>query len=415
MFDYDKWQEIFGTIRKNKLRTFLTALGVFWGIFMLIILMGAGTGLQNGVFAMFGSHARNALYLGGSRTTMPYMGLPVGRRANLSMQDVEAILNEFPDEIQYIAPRLNVYSGTVARKGLTGAFDIRGEMPDVLNIDAIKMVGGRFINKNDLNDNRKIAIIGRKVKAQLFKEGETAIGEYLKIRGADYLVVGEFHSDRASENQAEEDDSTIFIPLSTAQQIRNRPDRIGFFVCTIEPGYSVSDIEPKMIALLKKRHKIHPDDPRGFWSDNVEEEVKEIMGLFTGIKLLVWFVGIGSLLFGILGVGNIMLIIVKDRTKEIGIRKALGATPRSIISLILLESAFITTIAGYLGLIFSIGLVAAMKAAAGDGLPMFKNPQIDFGVAIGATLILILAGVLTGLVPAMQAANVNPVTALKDE
>lgn len=415
MFDYDKWQEIFGTIRKNKLRTFLTALGVFWGIFMLIVLMGAGTGLQNGVFALFGSHARNALYIGVSSSTMPYLGLPAGRRVRLNMDDIRAIKNEFPKEIEYMAPRLWLNSGVVARKGLTGAFELRGESPEVVKIDAFKLKSGRFINKNDLVERRKVVVIGQKVKSQLFKEDEEAIGDWLNIRGADYLIVGEIQSDRTNANDADEDEKTIFMPLTTAQQITNRHQNIGMFVCTIDPAYSVSDVEPRVKSLLKKRHKIHPDDPRGFWSDNIEEEVKEIMGLFIGIKFLVWFVGVGSLLFGILGVGNIMLIIVKDRTKEIGIRKALGATPKSIVSMILLESAFITTLAGYLGLVFSIGLVWLMKIAAGDSVNMFQNPEIDLGVGIGATVILVLAGTLTGFVPAMQAAKINPVEALKDE
>lgn len=415
MFDYDKWQEIFGTIRKNKLRTFLTALGVFWGIFMLIVLMGAGTGLQNGVFALFGKMARNSLFVGSSVTTMPYMGLPVGRTPRLKNQDMEAIQNQFPDELEYLSPRLWVNSGEIAHKGLTGAFDVNGYTPSAIHVEDKIITSGRFLNENDIKEKRKVVVIGRRVATQLFKEGEDPIGERLKIRGGEYLVIGIFKTTTADSGDSEEDEKDIVMPLSTAQQITNQPNRVSMFMCTIKPDYSVSDVEPRLLALLKERHKIHPDDPRGFWSDNIEEEVKEIMGLFTGIKLLVWFVGIGSLLFGIMGVGNIMLIIVKDRTKEIGIRKALGATPRSIISMILLESAFITTIAGYLGLVFSIGIVWLMKVAAGTEIEMFQNPEIDLKVGIGATLILIIAGTLTGLVPAMQAANVNPVVALKDE
>lgn len=413
MFDYDKWQEIFGTIRKNKLRTFLTALGVFWGIFMLIVLMGAGTGLQNGVFAMFGDLAKNSLFLGSSRTTMPYQGLPHGRVPEMMDKDMTAILEEFGEEIDILSPIMWVRTGEISRKGLSGAFDVEGHTPDIIKIDGRKLVKGRFINKKDMEEQRKVVVIGRRVETQLFKKGEEAIGERIKIKGSEYQVVGVFKVERGDGDSDEENE--ILMPLSTAQRVNNRPNQVAWFMCTMNEGYSALTLEPKLLAFLKQRHRIHPDDPRGFWTNNVEEEFVEVSNLFTGIKILIWFVGIGSLLFGILGVGNIMIIVVKDRTKEIGIRKALGATPRSIISMILMESAFITTVAGYLGLVFSIGLVAAMKAAVGEGVNMFKNPEIDLGVAVGATLVLIIAGTLTGLIPAMQAANVNPVEALKDE
>lgn len=415
MFDYDKWQEIFNTIKQNKLRTFLTAFGVFWGILMLLILMGAGTGLQNGVFALFGSHAKNSLYVWPRQTTMPYMGLPSGRRSRFTNDDIQAIRDELSNEIEYISPRLYVYSRVIAHDDKNGAFEVRGDTPELLNIDALVLKEGRFLNEMDIEERRKVAVIGKKVQTQLFDEGESPVGQNIRIRGTEYLVIGVVNSDRADEGDADEDEKTILIPLSTAQQITNRPNQIGWFVCTIKKQFSVASAEGKILSILKKRHKIHPDDRQALGYDNVEEEFKNIMVLFKGIKFIVWFVGIGSLLFGIIGVGNIMLIIVKDRTKEIGIRKAMGATPRSIISLILLESVFITTIAGYLGLVLGIGTVYLMKIAAGTSTNMFRNPEIDFGVAIGATLILIIAGALTGLVPAMIAANINPVDALKDE
>ena len=414
MFDYDKWQEIFGTIRKNKLRTFLTALGVWWGIFMLIVLMGAGTGLENGVFSMFGGHARNALYVWTQRTTLPYMGLPPGRSARLNNDDIRAIEAHFEKELEYMAPRLWVYSGEVLHGEKSGAYDVRGEGPDVIHIDAFELADGRFINNLDMKQRRKVAVIGKRVRENLFENDEDPVGEFIKFNGVDYMVVGTFKSDRRGED-AEDDDKSIFIPLTTAQQVTNRPNRIGWFVCTIKNDYNIYEVQDRLIALLKERHKIHPDDNQGVRGNNVQEEVKEINGLFTGIKFLVWFVGIGSLFAGIIGVGNIMLIIVKDRTKEIGIRKAMGATPRSIISMILLESVFITLIAGYLGLITSIALVYLMGLAAGTEVPFFLNPQIKLGVGIAAILILVIAGALTGLVPALQASRINPVEALRDE
>ncbi len=414
MFDYDKWQEIFNTIKKNKLRTFLTGLGVFWGIFMLIVLMGAGTGLQNGVFAQLGGLAHNSVFVWSSRTTMPYKGFQPGRNVRISMDDIRAIESELEEEIEYMAPRLWVNSGEISYKNKKGAFDVRGDMPNLLKIEAVNVKAGRFINQRDIEQKRKIAIIGKRVKKQLFDEDASVIGEYVKIQGNDFLVAGVFESSRSGED-GEDDEKTIFLPLTTAQQMINRPNHVSWFACTIDTRFNSSVAENKIKTILKRRHKIHPDDPQGFGSDNLEEEIKEIMGLFNGIKFMVWFVGIGSLLFGIIGVGNIMLIVVKDRTKEIGIRKAMGATPRSIISMILLESVFITTIAGYLGLLVSVGLVYLMELAAGTEVEMFRNPQIDMGVGLGALFILVIAGALTGLVPAMQAANVNPVVALKDE
>ncbi len=414
MFDLDKWQEIFNTIRKHKLRTALTALGVFWGIFMLVFLMGAGKGLENGVMGLFGGHAKNSLYMWASRTTKPYKGHPPGRRVRLTNQDMEAIRLQFANEIAYLAPRLWMPSGEVVHGDKKGAFDARGDMPDLIHIDAIKVSKGRFLNDLDIKEKRKVAAIGKHVREVLFEPDENPIGEYIRIQGVEFLVVGIIESDRRG-NDAIEDQKTIFLPITTVQQITNRPDRIGWFVCAMHPNVRVSSVEDDIKGLLKKRHNIAPDDRKGIGSDNVEEEFQEVMGLFFGIRFIVWFVGIGSLLAGVIGVGNIMLIIVKERTKEIGIRKAMGATPRSIISMVMLESVFITTIAGYLGLVASIILIWLMNVAMGEGSQYYANPEVDLGVGIAALIILVISGALTGLIPALQASQVNPVVALKDE
>ena len=413
MFDLDKWQEIFNTIQKNKLRTFLTALGVFWGVFMLVFLMGSGKGLENGVMSQFGLKVTNALFVWTQPTSMPYKGLPPGRRAQLRIDDVRAIEDQMP-EIEYIAPRMWVPSGEIVHGNNSAAFDVRGEEPDIFHIEAMEMHSGRFINELDLQERRKIAVIGHRVREVLFEKDEEVIGSSIRIRGNDYLVVGIFESLQSGEDGSEEE-QTIYIPLTTAQQITNRHNEINWFVCTVGKEYSTAQVERDVKALLRKRHRIHPEDPQGVRSDNVEEEFREVTGLFTGIRLIVWIVGIGSLLAGVIGVGNIMLIIVKERTKEIGIRKALGATPSSIVSMILLESVFITTLAGYFGLLVSSGIIVLMNFAVGEGGEFFANPEIDMTVGLGALVILVISGALTGLVPAMQAANVNPVVALKDE
>ena len=413
MFDFDKWQEIFGTIRKNKLRTFLTALGVFWGVFMLVFLMGMGKGLENGVLGQFGIKIKNSLFVWTQRTTMPYKGLPPGRYNQLTSDDVRAIRSEVK-EVQYIAPRMWVPSGEITHGNNSAAFDVRGELKDVFHIMAMGMSEGRFLNDLDEQHRRKIAIIGNRVKEVLFEPEEEAIGNFIKIRGTQYKVVGVFKSLARGEDATEEE-QTIFIPLSTAQQITNRHNEINWFVCAVKEQYNAATIDEKIRVILKKRHRIHPDDPQGIGSDNIAEEFGEVMGLFTGISLIVWVVGIGSLMAGVIGVGNIMLIIVKERTKEIGIRKAMGATPFSIVSMILMESVFITTLAGYFGLMLGMGIIVGINFAVGEGGDFFANPEIDISVGLGALIILVISGAITGLIPAMQAANVNPVEALKDE
>ncbi len=413
MFDLDKWQEIIGTIRKNKLRTVLTALGVFWGVFMLVFLMGAGKGLENGVTSQFGLKIKNSLFVWTRNTTLPYKGLPPGRFNQLTSDDILALRGEV-SELQYVAPQMFVPSGEIRRGENSGAFEIRGTLEDIFHIRAMEMWKGRFLNQLDQKDSRKVAVIGHRVKEVLFEPDEEVIGNSIKIRGTFYTVIGIFKSLKNGEDGSEEEQS-IYIPISTAQKVMNRHNEINWFVCTVRKQYDTNVVEQKVRSILKKRHRIHPDDPKGVGSENVAEEFAEVMGLFTGISLIVWIVGIGSLMAGVIGVGNIMLIIVKERTKEIGIRKALGATPYSIISMILTESVFITTLAGYFGLIAGMGVILIMGMLAGDGGDFFANPELDMSVGVGALIILVISGALTGLIPAMQAANVNPVVALKDE
>ena len=416
MFDLDKWQEIYNTVRKHKLRTFLTGLGVFWGIFMLVFLMGAGKGLENGVMGLFGGHAKNSMYVWTQRTAKAYKGLPPGRFVQLTREDTDAIVSNYGDKIAYMAPRMRMPSGEVIHGKNKAAFDVRGDCPDLLHIDAIELQEGRFLNEFDMDERRKVAIIGKRVKNVLFEgEEEKTIGGFVKIQGVEYKVVGVFKSDRRG-GDAEDDENTIFLPLTTVQQVRNRPNEMDYFVCAMHPNVKVSSVEEDVKKLLRSRHKIAPDDQMGIRSDNVEEEFREVMGLFNGIAFIVWLVGIGSLIAGVIGVGNIMLIVVKERTKESGVRKAIGATPRSIISMILMESVVITSVAGYLGLIASTAVISLMNMAIGNNGPEFyNNPEVDLRVGLIAVLILIISGALTGLVPAMQAANINPVHALKDE
>ena len=415
MFDLDKWQEIFATIGKNKLRTALTAMGVLWGIFMLMVLLGAGRGMENGVLGMFGKRATNSLFVWGQRTTMPYKGFNVGRRPQFNMDDVEAIRESFP-QIAYVAPRLDMRNTTFIYGQETGAYEIRGELPDFIKIDPVDVYAGRFINQFDVKERRKVIVIGERIKEVLFGK-EDAIGKYVRAGGIDYMVVGVFKPYSTTGDSAELAEIAI-IPITTAQQILNRPNQIDWFVCSMHNNVKVSGIQDDLKGLLRSRHNVHPDDKNGIGSWNMEEEFNQFTGLFSAINMFVWFVGIGTLFAGIVGVGNVMLIIVKERTKEIGIRKAMGATPNSIISMILLESVFITTISGYVGLLLGTGLISiwayGMKEFNIES-EFFANPEINIAIGFQALLILIIAGAIAGLIPALHAAKINPVDALRDE
>ncbi len=415
LFERDKWQEIFATISKNKLRTFLTALGVFWGIFMLVFLLGMGKGLENGVYKDFGARAKNIMYVWSSRTTLPYKGYKAGRMVPLELADLE-ILKEKVIELDKIAPRNEIGEHPVVHGIASGDYTIRGELTDMPLIEAFNITSGRYINHSDVADARKVCVIGETVRDVLFGE-ETAVGSHLTVRGVDFKVVGVYEPGQIKE-WTREDMESVVIPLTTMSRAFGTGEYIDYMVCAAKPGYAVAQMEPKIREVLKNLKSIHPDDSSGIGGFNLEEEFQQIQGLFFGIKGFLWFVGIGTLVAGIIGVSNIMLIIVKERTKEIGIRKALGATPNSIISMILTESVFITAISGFLGMAlgtFIIGGLSYLLISNNIETENFYNPQVNPIVGITATIILVIAGLLAGLIPALQASKVNPVVALKDE
>ncbi|MCP3931989.1 MAG: ABC transporter permease [Bacteroidetes bacterium] len=415
MFDKDKWQEIFGTMRKHKLRTALTALGVFWGIFMLVFVLGMGKGLENGVFKDFGARAKNVMYVWAGRTSKPYKGFRAGRRARLTLEDVIAIKNNIP-EVETVAPRLTLGNMLIIHKDKSENYQVRGELTDMIRIEPLVMKEGRYINENDVAENRKIAVIGTRVKEVLFGE-KNCLGEYIRVRGIEFRVVGVFGPEFIKP-WTEDDMEAVAIPLTSMHRTFGTGPRVDYFICAAAPNVKVSQLEPKVRGLLKNRHHIAPDDPQGIGGFNLEEEYIGVVNLFKGIEAFLWFVGIGTLLAGIVGVSNIMLIIVKERTKEIGIRKAMGATPGSIINMILTESIFITSLSGYLGLMVGTMLIAGINyILVYNNLEPdnFYNPEINLYVGISAVLLLVLAGAFAGLIPAMQASRINPVDALKDE
>ncbi len=420
--DIDKWQEIFHTLRKNKIRTLLTAFGVFWGIFMLIIMLASGTGLENGVYHGMGDFATNSVFMWTQRTSKAYKGFPRGRRYHFTNDDTKAIRKQI-QEIKLLAPRIQVRTwkddnaNNVVRGLKTGAFNILGDYPEFNQIDPVSITKGRFINWIDIRNKRKVVVIGNRVLDALYEKGEEPIGDYIRINGVYFMVVGVFRS-KHSGGWAEWQEQCIFMPFTTVQKTYNYGNRVGWYSLTSQNHISVSDVEHKVKALLRKRHNIHPEDQEAIGSHNVEKEFLKIQGLFNGISGLVWIVGIGTLLAGVIGVSNIMLVIIKERTKEIGIQRAIGATPSRIIRQIITESVFLTSIAGYFGLVAGVILIEIINYfldKAGGGGEMFNNPEVDFRVAITALVILIVSGALAGLIPAKRAVSIKPIDALRSE
>jgi putative ABC transport system permease protein len=420
IFDKDNWLEIAGTLRQNKLRSFLTAFGVFWGIFMLIIMVAAGNGLYNGAMHDFQSLAANSVFLWTRPTTQPYKGFPRGRKFNFNNDDTEALRSHIP-EIEYLAPR-NQLGGfgkvTNVTRGLkNGAFNVYGDYPEIAYISLMDIVAGRFINPMDLREKRKVAVIGTRVREILFDPDEDPVGRYILVKGVYFKVIGAFES-RKEGDEADEETQAIFIPFTVFQQAFNYGNLVSWFSLTARKDVPASEVEKKAIAFLAERHKVSPDDVHAIGHWNTEKEFKKMTNLFIGINALIWFVGTCTLIAGVIGVSNIMLFVVKERTREIGIKRAIGATPFAVISQIILESVLLTTVAGYFGLVIGIGItemaVAAMKGASG-GSEFFKNPEVSLSVAVTALAVLILSGALAGLLPAKRAVSIKPVEAIRNE
>ncbi|HSW67916.1 MAG TPA: ABC transporter permease [Bacteroidales bacterium] len=421
LFDLERWWEILSAIRKNKFRTFLTAFGVFWGIFMLIIMLGSGTGLKNGVYRGFGDFATNSVFMWTMSTTESYNGLPRGRWWNFRNADITALRSHIP-EIAVLAPRIQAWGGegsnNVVRGEKTGAFFIYGDYPEWNRIDPVNMLEGRFINQADIDLKRKVAVIGTRVRDMLFNHGEQVTGEYIRIQNVYFKIIGVFEPRSTDVNFGGDKAQSIHLPFTTLQHVYNYRDVVGWFALTAKPDVKVSEVEQKAISLLKRRHNIAPHDKQAVGSFNMEEQYNKMQGLFTGINVLIWIVGIGTLFAGVIGISNIMLVVVKERTREIGIQRAIGASPLKITSQIIMESVFLTIIAGYFGLVAGVGLVELIHfalAQSGNESQMFYNPEIHFATALKSLFILVVAGALAGLIPARKAVSIKPIDALRHE
>lgn len=419
MFDRDKWREIWSSLAKNKTRTALTAFGVFWGIFMLMVMLGSGKGLENGVKDGMGDFATNSVFMWSRSTTVSYQGLPQGRRFNFRNNDAEALRSQL-DEMDLLSARLDVRSvnGNNVIRGLkAGAFSIFGDYPEWNEIDPVEMLEGRFINKIDMEQQRKVAVIGNRVRDVLFEKEENPIGAYIRINGVYFQVVGVFKPLSTNMNFGGDKEQSIHLPFTTTQRAFNYGDRVSWFAMTAKPGYAATQLEEKAIALLKERHKIAPEDDRAIGFFNLEKEFRKMEGLFAGISALIWIVGAGTLLAGVIGISNIMLVVVKERTKEIGIMRAIGASPLKVINQIVSESVILTTLAGYTGLVIGVFLIELINKSIpqSGGNQMFLNPSVDFNIAITALAILVISGVVAGLIPAKRAVSVKPIDALRYE
>jgi putative ABC transport system permease protein len=409
MFNRDNWQEIFETIGKNKLRTFLTAFSVAWGIFIMVVLSGAGNGLRNGAQSQFGNDAANSIYIEGGNTSMAYNGLKPNRQIQLTNEDYDLIRDKIKEIDNASALYKHRESKTLSYKKEHAGFLVRPVMPDHQILERAAIIKGRFFNMFDVNQYSKVCTIGKPVAEALFKD-EDPLGKYIDVGGTKYMVTGVF------DDPGNGDNNRIYIPITTAQKAWNGKNYVDvMWFTTGSAGIERSEeIAKELRQLMAKKHNFNPkdEDALGVYNNNVQYE--RTMGMLDGIKIFVTIIGIFTLIAGIVGVSNIMMIIVKERTKEIGIRKALGATPYSIVSQIILESVFITGTAGYIGLVLGVALIEGMRKI-GVNSEFFKDPEIDFGLAVFATVLLVFSGAVAGLIPSIRAARIEPVIALRED
>lgn len=415
MFDLDRWQEIWITITHNKSRSALTAFGVFWGMLMLVLMVGAGNALEKGIFSQIEGFATNSCFFQAQRTTLPYKGFQKGRRWNIINSDLP-VIKEKANNLQYISPIL--FSGNsdknVVRGEKHGSYMVKGCYPEYDLIEKSKLIYGRYVNDIDIAQKRKVCVIGERIYEVLFQKGEDPTGKQIRVNGIYFQVVGVARS-TSGVSIGGETAETVVLPFSTMQQAFNQGNIVHLLAATAKKGVTVKTLQTQIQDILKQQHQISPDDKDAVWSMNIEEQFKMFNYLAIGISSLIWIVGLGTLLAGAIGVSNIMLVTVRERTKEIGIRRALGATPRNIIGQILAESVVLTVLAGLLGIVIGVGLLAGVGIALSEGDQFFKDPQVSFWMAVGSLMILIVIGTLAGYIPAQRAMMIKPVEAISEE
>lgn len=417
IFSRDTWQEIFDSIRKNKARTIITVIGVLWGIFIYIVLSGAAKGMDNGFEREFKGMAMNSMFVWTRNTSVPYDGFKRGRYFSLKLGDVDMLKSRVP-EIQYIAPRNNTGNwGSAPAMTVygtkSGSYTTYGDFPILAKIDAKKIFdGGRFINDRDIENANKVCVIGERTRDELFEIDEDPVGKFIRMDGIYFQVVG-VH--KTTEGGGMASDSDIYIPFSTFSKLYNRGDKVGWFAIAAYPDADVIQVEKDIKKVLKEIHRIAPEDERAIGSFNLGEMFNRIMGFTKGMTFLSLVVGVGTILAGVIGIGNILLISVKERTRELGIRRALGATPSEVRGQILLESIFLTMMAGFMGIILGAFVLSLINSATqGIDFP-YTNPTVPLEWIFGALILMVSLGTLIGLIPAQRAVSIKPIDALREE
>ena len=417
MFNKERWDEILEALNANRFRTVLTAFGVFWGIFILVILLALTNGLKNGVQSDFGDFATNTIFMWTQRTSMPYQGFTKGRNFNFKLSDVALLKEKFP-QLRYVSPRnqLGGYRGSnnVTRGDKTGAFNVYGDEPDYINQEPLDMLQGRFLSQSDIEQERKVAVVGTDVIKSLYDYGEDPIGSYLKINGINFMVIGVVKK-TSSQGDSQEDANTIYIPFSTFGKAFNFGDVVSWMALTAVDQVPITEVKPMIMKEMRAAHKVHPNDERAIGHFDLAEQFQRITGLFSILSFVGYFVGALVLMSGVIGISNIMLIVVKERTKEIGIRRAIGATPKEIRAQVLQESMVLTLISGMAGISFAAGVIWVMNSVldALGSVDNFANPSVGMGVLFIALAILVISGLLAGMIPATRATQMKPVDALR--
>lgn len=420
MFDFDGLKEIWQTIARNKTRSLLTAFGVFWGVFLLVVLSSTGNGFENGMMRQVeGVTPNTGLFFSGT-TSEPYKGYQKGRNWSMNLSDLEVIKEKIPN-IVAISPEASVWTSedkNVVFGNRSGSYTVKGVMPEYNYIMKSRILKGRFINDTDIANHRKVCLLGKRAYEELFDKGEDPLGKMVRVNGLYFQVVGVISTYNTNVQINGSPDESVVLPYTTMNQLFSLGDNVHFFLLAASDNASIAEIEEDVKQLLKQRHDIAPDDKTAISSFNLEEIFKMFKGLFLGIHILIWIVGLGTLLSGIIGVSNIMLVTVKERTREIGVRRAIGAKPKSIIKQVLSESLLLTTLAGLVGLCIGVGIMA-LVATITSNMPsdnmMFQDPNISFKAAVAATIIVIISGLLAGVLPAWRAIQIKAIDAIREE
>ncbi|TXF77498.1 ABC transporter permease [Chryseobacterium sp.] len=419
IFKIDTWQEIYHSLRNNKLRTFLTMIGVGWGMFLFVTLLGAAKGMENGFDKIFSGFATNSIFLWAQNTTIPYDGFPKGRQMNLHLSDLDMLPNKISD-IDYISPqnsRGNFGSPgeSFSRNGKNATYTLNGDYPIGNKISQKKLIFGRYLNDADINENKNVIVIGEEIYKNFFdaKKNENPIGKSVTVKGIFFNVIGVF---RVKKGGGMENDQSSYIPLSTFTKMYNDGDKVGFFAIVSKPNADLAVVEERVKTELKKKYNVSPEDTNAFGSFNLGKEFGKLTGFLTGMQLLTIIVGTLTILAGVIAISNILLITVKERTKEIGIRRALGAKPAEVRNQILLESVVITLSSGILGFICGIFVLMIVDKFTRnqDEFP-FYNPTVNYGEVFGAMAVMVILGLIIGMIPAQRAVKIRPIEALRSE